>query len=298
MPMTLNRRQFIAGTTLALAQGVLNPAFTATSGGPGRLKQAVARWCFGSVPIEDFCAALRDMGITGMDLVGPEEWEMCRKYGITPSIVQGAGSFRPAPAGSPRPFGPAFGWNRIENHQELMATARRNIDLAVAADLPNIIGLFGDRQGMSDAEGIDNCVKGLKQIVPYLEEKRITLGIELLNSKVDHPDYQGDNTPFGVEVCKQVGSERVKLVYDAYHMQIMEGNLIETIRANIDYFCHIHVAGVPGRHEIDATQEVNWRAVATAIADIGFKGYVSHEWTPTGPDPLGALRAAVELLTV
>lgn len=295
----MNRRQFLASSAaITVASSLSTPAFTQPRTGPGRLKQAVARWCFGSIPIEEFCAALRDMGVTGMDLVGPEEWETCRKYGITPSIVQGAGSFLPAPAGSPRPFGPAFGWNRIENHQELMATAHRNIDLAVAADLPNIIGLFGDRQGMSDAEGIDNCVKGLKQIVPYLEEQRITLGIELLNSKVDHPDYQGDNTPFGVEVCKQVGSERVKLVYDAYHMQIMEGNLIETIRTNIDSFCHIHVAGVPGRHEIDATQEVNWRAVATAIADIGFKGYVSHEWTPTGPDPLGALRAAVELLTV
>lgn len=295
----MNRRQFLASSAaLSLASGIPTAAFAQPRGGPGRLKQSVARWCFGNIPIEEFCAALRDMGVTGMDLVGPEEWETCGKYDITPSIVQGAGSFLPAPAGSPRPFGPAFGWNRIENHQELMATAHRNIDLAAAAGLPNIIGLFGDRQGMSDAQGIDNCVKGLRQIVPYLEEKQVTLGIELLNSKVDHPDYQGDNTPFGVEVCKQVGSARVKLVYDAYHMQIMEGNLIESIRANIDYICHIHVAGVPGRHEIDVTQEVNWRAVAIAIADLGFEGYVTHEWTPAGPDPLAALRNAVAIMTV
>ena len=295
----MNRRQFLASSAaITVASSTMIPAFPQPVGGSGRLRQAVARWCFNSIPIEEFCQALQDMGVTGMDLVGPEEWDVCKRYGITPSMVQGAGTFLPAASGSSTRFGPSFGWNRRENHEELIVTAKTNIDLAANAGLPNIIGLFGDRQGMTDAEGIRNCVRGLRQIVPYLEEKRVTLGIELLNSKVDHPDYQGDNTAFGVAVCRQTGSEHVKLVYDAYHMQIMEGNLIATLRENIEYFCHIHIAGVPGRHEINETQEVNWRAVALAIADLGFQGYVAHEWTPAGPDPLTSLRKAVAIMTV
>jgi hydroxypyruvate isomerase len=266
--------------------------------GAGRLRQAVARWCFASIPIERLCEELVQLGVTGLDLVEPEEWPVCKRYGITPSIVHGGGGFRPAPAGSNRTFGPSFGWNDPANHEELLQSMRASIERAGAAGLPTIIGLFGDRAGRSDAEGIGHCVQGLRRIVPELERAGITLAIELLNSKVDHPDYQGDNTAFGVAVCQALGSERVKLVYDAYHMQIMEGNLISTLREHIRYFSHIHVAGVPGRHEIDETQEVNWRAVALAIADLGFTGFVAHEWTPTAKDPLESLRRAVALLTV
>ena len=264
----------------------------------GRLRQAVARWCFASLPIERLCEELIKLGVTGMDLVDPEEWPVCKRYGITPSIVHGGGGFRPAAAGSNRAFGPSFGWNDPANHEELLQSMRSSIARASAAGLATIIGLFGDRAGRSDATGIGNCVQGLRRIVPDLERAGITLAIELLNSKVDHPDYQGDHTAFGVAVCQAVGSERVKLVYDAYHMQIMEGNLISTIREHRQYIAHIHVAGVPGRHEIDETQEVNWRAVALAIADLGFTGFVAHEWTPTAKDPLAALRRAVELMTV
>ena len=297
----MDRRQFLAAgaTGLALLPVTAQTAFAGTAAAKaGRLKQSVARWCFASVAIASFCEQLQDMGVTGMDLVNPDEWEICKHYGITPCMVAGAGTFLPADPGSGRRFGRAFGWNKRENHAELMLTARTNIELAAAAGLPAIIGLFGDREGMSDAQGIENCVTGLRRIVPLLEEKNVTLAIELLNSKVDHPDYQGDNTAFGVAVCREVGSEKVKLVYDAYHMQIMEGNLISTIRQNIDYIYHIHIAGVPGRHEIDATQEVNWQAVAMAIADLGFQGYVAHEWTPTGADPMAELRKAVEIMTV
>lgn len=264
----------------------------------GRLRQSVARWCFGDVPIDEFCAALRDMGITGMDLVGPGQWDTCKRFGITPCMVMGAGTFAPPEAGSKSMFGPAIGWSNPEYHDELVEAANTNVNLAADAGLPNVIGLFGNRRGMSDEEGIEHSLDGLKRIVPLLERRRVTLAIELLNSKVDHPDYQGDNTAFGVEVCRRLGSERVKLVYDAYHMQIMEGNLIETIRANIDYIAHFHIAGVPGRHEIDDSQEVNWRAVARAIADTGFDGFVAHEWLPSGDDPLAALRHCVEILTV
>ncbi|MBF8269815.1 MAG: AP endonuc 2 protein [Gammaproteobacteria bacterium] len=297
----MNRRKFLASSaaSLALLQMSTHAAFgQAVAGKAGRLRQSVARWCFANVPIDSFCEQLQDMGVTGMDLVGPEEWDICKRYGITPCMVMGAGSFLEPADGSGRRFGRAFGWNKLENHAELLATARTNIGLAAAAGLPAIIGLFGDREGMSDEQGIENCVTGLREIVPLLEQKNVTLAIELLNSKVDHPDYQGDNTAFGVAVCQRVGSKHIKLVYDAYHMQVMEGNLISTIRQNIDYIFHIHIAGVPGRHEIDATQEVNWHAVAMAIADLGFQGYVAHEWIPTGADPMAELRKAVGILIV
>lgn len=292
----MNRRHFLAGTSTGFVM-LGAPALFAQQG--GRLKQSVARWCFAGIPIEEFCIALRDMGVTGMDLVGPADWEICKRYGITPALVAGAGSFASvAQDGNTRRYGKAIGWNKVANHAQLLTTARTNIELAGAAGINTIIGLFGDREGMSDEEGITNCVTGLKQIVPMLEKHQVTLGIEVLNSLVDHPDYQGDNTAYGVEVCKRLGSPFVKLVYDAYHMQIMEGNLISTLRANIDYICHIHIAGVPGRNEPDERQEVNWRRVAQAIADLNFQGYVAHEWIPTGSDPLADLRKAVEMMNV
>lgn len=296
----MKRRELLSAVAAGAAAAMLPEGQLAAQNKPraGRLRQSVARWCFASIPIEQLCQEAVKLGIVGMDLVDPADWPICKKHGLIPSIVHGGGNFRPAPAGSSRAFGPSFGWNDPANHEELLRSMRDSIKSASAAGLPNIIGLFGDRAGRSDAEGIGNCVQGLRRIVPELERAGITLAIELLNSKVDHPDYQGDNTAFGVAVCKAVGSERVKLVYDAYHMQIMEGNLISTIRENIQYFSHIHVAGVPGRHEIDETQEVNWRAVATAIADLNYTGFVAHEWTPTAKDPLAALRRAVELLTV
>lgn len=292
----MKRRQFLAGATAGFAM-LGAPALLAQQG--GRLKQSVARWCFASIPIEEFCSALRDMGVTGMDLVAPADWETCKRYGITPALVAGAGSFQSVEQqGSSRRYGKSVGWNKVANHAQLIATAQTNVERAAAAGIRTVVGLFGDREGMSNDEGIANCLTGLRHILPLLEKHDVTLGIEVLNSLVDHPDYQGDSTAFGVEVCRQLGSAHVKLVYDAYHMQIMEGNLIGTIRENLDYICHIHIAGVPGRNEPDERQEVNWRAVAQALADLDFKGYVAHEWLPTGSNPLADLRKAVEMMSV
>jgi hydroxypyruvate isomerase len=250
----------------------------------GRLKQSLARWCYAKIAIDDLCRATADMGITGMDLVAPDDWPVLRKYGITPVMVQGAGTFND-------------GWNNKANHDKLEEQARTSIVRAADAKVPNVITLFGARRGMSDQEGIDNCITGLNRVKKFAEDHGVTLCIELLNSKVDHKDYQGDHTTFGVAVVKAVDSPRVKLLYDAYHMQIMEGDLIRTIRDNIQYIAHFHVAGVPGRHEIDDTQEVHWRTVAKAIADLNFPGYIAHEFVPTR-DPLTSLKQAVELLTV
>jgi hydroxypyruvate isomerase len=256
----------------------------AASASAGRLKQSLARWCYAKIPIDDLCRAAAGMGITGMDLVEPKDWPVLRKYGITPAMVQGAGTFND-------------GWNNKANHDQLEEQARSSIVRAADAKVPNVITLFGARRGMADQEGIDNCITGLNRVKKFAEDHGVTLCVELLNSKVDHKDYQGDHTSFGVAVVKAVDSPRVKLLYDAYHMQIMEGDLIRTIRDNIQYIAHFHVAGVPGRHEIDDTQEVEWRTVAKAIADLNFPGYIAHEFVPTR-DPLTSLKQAVDLLTV
>jgi hydroxypyruvate isomerase len=250
----------------------------------GRIKQSLARWCYRDIPIDDLCRHAAEMGISGMDLVNPEDWPTLRKYGLTPAMVQGAGTF-------------ADGWNRKENHDKLEKQARESILRAADAKVPNVITLFGSRRGMNDQEGIANCIAGLNRVKKFAEDHGVTLCVELLNSKVDHKDYQGDHTQFGAEVMKAVDSPRVKLLFDAYHMQIMEGDLIRTIRENIQYIAHFHVAGVPGRHELDETQEVQWRSVAKAIADLNFPGYLAHEFVPT-KDPLTSLRQAVDLCTV
>lgn len=268
----------------SLAAGLVPAGLHASTASAGRLKQSVARWCYAKIPIEDLCRASADLGITGMDLVAPNDWPVLRKYGITPSMVQGAGTF-------------TEGWNNKALHDKLEEQARTSITRAADAKVPNVITLFGARRGMSDQEGIDNCITGLNRVKKFAEDHGVTLCIELLNSKVDHKDYQGDHTSFGVAVVKAVDSPRVKLLYDAYHMQIMEGDLIRTIRDNIQHIAHFHCAGVPGRHEIDDTQEVNWSAVAKAIADLNFPGYIAQEFTPTR-DPLTSLKQAVETLTV
>lgn len=269
----------------AAAAAALVPAgLQSATASAGRLKQSVARWCYAKIPIEDLCRAAADMGVTGMDLVAPDDWPVLRKYGITSTMVQGAGTFKD-------------GWNDKSMHDKLEEQAKTSIVRAAEAKVPNVITLFGTRRGMSDQEGIDNCITGLNRVKKFAEDHDVTLCIELLNSKVDHKDYQGDHTAYGVAIMKGVDSPRVKLLYDAYHMQIMEGDLIRTIRDNIQYIAHFHCAGVPGRHEIDETQEVNWHAVAKAIADLNFPGYIAQEFVPAR-DPLTSMKQAVQVLTV
>ena len=276
--MLTRRDAFIAATGLALIPEGVRGASS------GRLKQSVARWCYAKIDIDDLCRQAAAMGISGVDLVRPEDWPTLRKYGLTPAMVQGAGTF-------------ANGWNRKENHDQLEKQARESIVRAAEAKAPNVISLFGGRGALSDREGIDNCIVGLNRIKKFAEDHGVTLCVELLNSKIDHKGYQGDHTWYGVEVVKAVDSPRVKLLYDIYHMQIMEGDLIRTIRENIQYIAHFHTGGVPGRHELDDTQEVQWRTVAKAIADLNFQGFIAHEFVPT-KDPIASLRQAVELCTV
>jgi hydroxypyruvate isomerase len=250
----------------------------------GRLKQSVARWCYAKTPMEDLCRAAADIGLLGLDLVSATDWPVMQKYGLTPAVVSGAGSI-------------AEGWNRKENHDRLEKEMRENLARAAAAKAPNAITFSGNRRGLSDEEGKANCIAGLQRVGKMAEDAGVTVCMELLNSKVDHKDYQCDHTAWGVEVVKAVNSPRVKLLYDIYHMQIMEGDVIRTIRDNIQYISHFHTGGVPGRHELDDSQELQYRTIAKAIADLNFQGFFAHEFTPA-KDPLTSLRQAVELCTV
>ena len=250
----------------------------------GRLKQSAARWCYSKIAMDDLCRQAADLGLSGIDLVDEKDWPTCRKFGLVPAIVAGAGTIPVA-------------WNRQENHDQLARDMRDNIAKAAAAKVPNVITFSGNRKGLADDAGRDNCILGLRRVAKIAEDSGVTICLELLNSKVDHKDYQCDHTAWGVEVVKAVGSPRVKLLYDIYHMQIMEGDVIRTIRDNIQYIGHFHTGGVPGRHELDDTQELNWRTIAQAIADLKFEGYFAHEFVPL-KDPMTSLKQAISLCTV
>src|SRR4029077_18455183 len=248
-------------------------------------KQSVSRWPYQKIAFPDFCRACADMGLTAIDLLEEAEWAVAREHGLICSMgYAGGGSIRD-------------GLNVTANHDAIARNFERAIPRAAALQVPNVITFFGNRRGMSDEVAIANCVAGLNRVKKIAEDHGVTICVELLNSKVNHPDYQGDRTAFVVAVVKAVASPRVKLLYDIYHMQIMEGDLIKTIRDQHEFIGHYHTGGVPGRHELDATQEVNWPAVCRAIVDTGFRGYLAHEFVPTR-DPLTSLREAVALCDV
>jgi len=249
----------------------------------GRIKQAVSRWCFNKIPAADFYRACAEMGILGIDLVGPAEWPLLKQYGLICPCVPSHSLTK--------------GLNHTENHELCLKQIRDSIEATAAAGFPNVVCFSGNREGISEEEGAANCVAALKQVAGLAEAKNVTLVIELLNSKVNHKDYQADRTAWAVDVCKRVGSPRVKVLYDIYHMQIMEGDLVRTIKDNIAYIGHFHTGGSPGRNEIDETQEINYLAVAKAIAESGYQGYVGHEFVPVR-DPLTSLRQAVDLCDV
>ncbi len=251
----------------------------------GNINHSVCRWCYSKIPLDDLCKSAKEMGIKSIDLVGPDEWPTLKKYGLTSALPQGAGK------------GIGDGFNDPKLHDELVASYEAIFPKLVAAGYKTVICFSGNRRGMSDAEGMENCAKGLKRLMPSAEKHGITIIMELLNSKVDHKDYMCDHTLWGVELCKKVGSDKFKLLYDIYHMQIMEGDLIRNIRDHHQYIGHYHTGGNPGRNEIDQTQEIYYPAVMQAIVATGFKGYVAQEFIPKR-DPLTSLREAVVLCDV
>lgn len=285
----MTRRRAIAAATALLGSPLAlrgaAPAGATRAVRSGRLKQSVSRWCYKAIPSRDFYRAVADMGLPAVDLLEEAEWPIVREYGLVCSMGYGGGGSIPD------------GLNVKGNHDAIVGGLTASIPRAARLGVPNLITFFGNRRGMSEAEALANCVLCLNRLKQPAEEHGVTICIELLNSKVDHKDYQGDRSSFGLEVVKAVGSPRVKLLYDVYHMQIMEGDVIRTIRTNHEWIAHYHTGGVPGRHELDATQELNWRTVCAAIADTGFQGYLAHEFVPTR-DPLTSLREAVELCDV
>ncbi|HWH68206.1 MAG TPA: TIM barrel protein [Candidatus Sulfotelmatobacter sp.] len=262
----------------------------------GNIHHSVSAWCYNGLfnagkdkpakmSFEDFCRECAKMGIESVELLGPSEWPAVKKAGLACAMCNG-------------PDNIGYGWNRVDHHDNLLPKFEKAIPEVAQYGFPNIITFSGNRNGMSDEEGLENCVKGLKRLMPIAEKHKVTVILELLNSKVNHKDYMADHTAWGVELCKRVGSERLKLLYDIYHMQIMEGDVIRTIKESHQYLGHYHTGGVPGRNEIDDTQELYYPAVMKAIVATGYKGFVGQEFIPKRPDALASLRQSIQICDV
>jgi len=286
--MDMRRRTFLGTVAGGLAVGPSASAWlTPATRLQGRINQGVTRMAFRPMTeLEDMCREAARLGIKGFDLIGPNDWPTLRKYGLVPSM-SGAGG------------GIGRGLNDLDNHADLEPTFRANIDRAAENGVPNLIMFSGNRNGISDEQGADNCVAFLNKVKAHAEDKGVTLCMEYLNSKVNHPGYMFDHIAWGVDVMQRVNSPRVKILYDIYHAQIMDGDIVRNIRDHFQWIGHFHTGGNPGRHDIDESQELNYRFIMQAIADLGFQGFVSHEYSPAeGHDPIETLEKAVEICTV
>ena len=247
-------------------------------------RHSVSQWCFPEIPLPELAVAIREMGIESIELLEPADWPVVRQHGLVCALGRGPDTITDS-------------FNRRENHARLVPAFQQRLQECAVAGVPNLVCFSGNRRGQNDEEGLEICAEGFKQIVGAAEKAGVTLCLELLNSKIDHPDYQCDQTAWGVELCKRVGSERLKLLYDIYHMQIMEGDVIRTIQQHHTYIGHYHTAGNPGRHEIDDSQELNYPAIMRAIKATGYRGFVGQEFLPTR-DPLTSWREAIRLCSV
>ncbi len=282
----VSRREALLALGAVAVTASASPLGAASSGvvRVGRLNQSVARWCFSRTPINDLSASAKSMGLMGIDLLGDTEWEVPKRYGLQCTMGNSFGSI-------------PVGFNRLDQHDKLVADGEAMIPRAAAAGVQKIVVFSGNRAGMSDGEGIANCIAGLKRLMPTAEQNGVVLCMEMLNSKVDHKDYHADHTAWAVEVAKGVNSPSFRLLYDIYHMQVMEGDVIATIKANLPWIAHFHTAGVPGRNEIDGGQELNYRGIAEFVAGTGYRGVFAHEFLPRR-EGMTSLREAVEVCTV
>ncbi|MDO1511782.1 TIM barrel protein [Maribacter confluentis] len=289
----MKRRNFI-GTSAAASVGFLTTSAVMANNENKNLSpklkyninHSVCYWCYDSIPFEDFLKHLVAMDIRSIDLVGPDEFPLLKKYNIHASMCWGAGK------------GIVEGWNDPKLHDELIADYERVIPLVAEAGYTNLICFSGNRNGMDDMVGLRNCAKGLKQLMPLAEKHGVVLQMELLNSKINHKDYMCDTSEWGVSLCETIGSENFKLLYDIYHMQIMEGDIIRNIQDYHQYYGHYHTGGNPGRHEIDETQEIFYPAVMKAIVETGYTGHVAQEFVPSWEDKLAALKQGVTICDV
>ena len=287
----MNRKQALksmaAGSAAVVGLPSVSKAFSLLPENlKGNINHSVCRWCYQDIKLEDLCEAGKKMGLKSIELLGVKEWDVVNKYGLTCAMGYGSS------------IGLNRGFNDPSLHQELLANYTEAIPKAADAGLKNLICFSGNSNGMDPKVGIENCAKGLDPVVKLAQKHNITISMELLNSKVDHKDYMCDNSNWGVALCEKVGSPNFKLLYDIYHMQIMEGDVIATIRKNIKYYSHFHTGGVPGRHEIDNTQELQYPAIMQAIASTGFKGFVAQEFIPAKADKLASLKQGVEICDI
>lgn len=252
----------------------------------GKVKHSVCKWCYNDIPLEDLCKSAKEIGLSSIELLGPDDWPTLKKYGLTCAMPQGAG------------LGIERGFNDPSLHDELVKSYEAVIPKVAEAGYSQIICFSGNRRGLDDKKGIENCAMGLKRIMPTAEKYNVTMCMELLNSKVNHKDYQADHTAWGAELCEAVGSDKMKLLYDIYHMQIMEGDVIATIRKFHPYISHYHTGGVPGRNEIDETQELYYPAIMQAIVETGYTGFVGQEFIPAREDKLASLKQGVRICDV
>jgi hydroxypyruvate isomerase len=285
----MKRRSFVktvAGITIIGSAGKLIFAQSAEQiealSVKGNIRQSVSKWCFGKIPLDDFCKICKKLGMVGVDLIGEKDWDTVNKNDMIVTMGSGMATI-------------PDGFNRIENHEKLIADYERVIPIAAEKKVPNIICFSGNRNGMDDELGLENCVIGLKKLMPTAEKYKVNVVMELLNSK-NHKDYMADTTPWGGTLARKVGSERFKLLYDIFHLQRMEGDLIQMIRDYKDVIGHYHTGGNPGRNDIDETQEIYYPAVMKAIVETGYKGFVAHEFIPK--DGLNSLRKAVQICDV
>ncbi|MHC4430623.1 MAG: TIM barrel protein [Planctomycetota bacterium] len=289
----LSRRTFVRNTSIAAAGAVAGSLAHATDTLAAedivrivkndRINQSVSKWCYGKIPLDRFCAICKKMGLKAIDLLGANDFPTLKKHGLACSMINTHGLTK--------------GLNRKENHEQCLSQIRTAIEAASEYAYPNVITFPGNRRGMPDDVGIDNTVAALKQVAGFAEKKKVNICLEYLNSKVNHKDYMFDKMAWGVEVCKKVGSDRVKILYDIYHAQIMEGDIIRTIQKYNQYIAHYHTGGNPGRHEIDETQELYYPAIMRAIVKTGYDGYVAHEFMPV-KDPIESLAYAVRICDV
>ena len=288
----MNRRAAIKTAAIGASAAFVPLAYSNEGNAPknaplkGNIRHSVCSWCYPDLSLDELCLLAKDIGLVGIDLIGPEGWPTLKKHGLISTMCNGA------------ELSLTEGFNHTEYHPQLIENYTRQIELVAAAGYTNLICFSGNRNGMDDETGLQNCVAGLKQILPLAEEKGVVIQMELFNSKVDHPDYMCDNTAWGIELCKRLDSPNFKLLYDIYHMQIEEGDIIRTIRENHRYFGHYHTAGVPGRHEIEENQELFYPAIMKAIVETGYEGFVAQEFIPTREDPTESLRKAIALCDV
>jgi hydroxypyruvate isomerase len=282
----MSRRSALRSAAALAAAGSLARAESPAATRKGRVNHAVCRWCYNKIPLEELCRAAKSMGIAGIDLLSLDQVPVARAHGLACSLLSGV------------PGGIGKGLNRPEHHDAIVAWFEEAAPAAAALGVTNLIVFSGNRDGLDDAAGLENCAAGIKRLLPICGKHGVVAIMELLNSKVNHPDYQCDHTRWGVDLCKLVGSPRFKLLYDIYHMQIMEGDVIRTIQESHEFIGHYHTGGVPGRNEIDESQELFYPAIIRAIVATGFTGFIAQEFIPKGPDPLAALRQAIEICDV